>query len=307
MSKGFWARRLMAALFLAFVSIGSICPARAGDPAISETNGLVGFELGYLRDGRNGGGNAVNGEVRFDGKFHPCPNNSCSGPLRSSEVTGGQGQFSGFAGFGSGQMATPLGHDFGLQLDGDLGGVHGGGAVDATAHLFRADPAVGLFGPLVDYHRLGDAGYFRAGLEGQLYFQDFTLHGDAGYQWAQDGEAVEVGEAAYGCGYVAFYPVQTLMLLAGGGGGAGESAGFGQLEWQPSQARMPGFSLFAEGMAGTDDSVAAFVGLHYHFGAANSLEMRHRHELLLRETLCGREQFSAPGANIRNVFRVISG
>jgi hypothetical protein len=55
-------------------------------------------------------------------------------------------------------------------------------------------------------------------------------------------------------------------------------------------------------MAGSDDSIAAFAGFRYHFGAGNSLEMRHRHELPLRDTLCGMEQFQAPGPNIINVF-----
>jgi hypothetical protein len=304
MRGSLWLGRLLPVVIVAFSCISR---ASADGPAISEMNGLVGSELGYLRDGRNGG-TVTNGSIGRDGVFRQCPNNDCiSGRYRFSRFIGGGGQRSGFAGFGGGQAAIPLGHDFGLQLDGDLGGVHGGGAADAAVHLFRGDPDIGLIGPSVDYRKFGDADYLRLELEGQFYLRDFTFHGDVGYQWGQDGQTINAGDGAVGCGYVAFYPVQTLMLLAGGGGGVGEGAGFGQIEWQPSQARIPGLSFFAEGMAGTHGSGGAFAGLRYHFGAGSNLETRHRHELLVRDTPCGREQFTAPGTNILNIFDFISG
>ncbi len=307
MAKGFGTRCFVAAL----VTLFAASAARAGDPAIEEPNGLQGLELGYLRAGSNGGGSTINGEIGMDGQFHQCPGNDCTtmiGHTRlvSSASTGGKGQLSGFSAFGGGQFALPVGHDFGAQFDGNLGGVAGGegggGAGNAILHLFRGDPATGLFGPVIDYTALGDAGYLRAGAEGQYYWRDVTLYGSAGYQWADSGTDVTVGSGVVGCGYVAWYPSDSLMFLAGGGGGAGEFGGFGQVEWQPFQHRDPGATLFVEGMAGGDDSLAAFAGFRYHFGAGNSLEMRHRRELPLRGTLCGMEQFVSPVPDTMNVF-----
>jgi len=299
-----WRRCLVAALCVVF----SAAAARAGDPAIEETNGLLGVKLGYLRTGDGGPGSVINGVFGPGGVFHQCTNNDCGSTSFGRTIIsgGGRGQLSGFSVFGGGQFAMPVGHDFGLQLDGNLGGVAAGaggaGGGNATLHLFRGDPAVGLIGPMINYTALGDAGYLRAGAEGQYYWRDVTLYGNAGYQWANSGNNVTVGSGIFGCGYVAWYPIDALMLLAGGGGGAGEFGGFGQVEWQPFQHRDPGATLFLEGMAGSDDSIAAFAGFRYHFGAGNSLEMRHRHELPLRDTLCGMEQFQAPGPNIINVF-----
>jgi hypothetical protein len=57
-------------------------------------------------------------------------------------------------------------------------------------------------------------------------------------------------------------------------------------------------------MAGTDSSAAAFAGVQFHFGAGHSLEMRHRHELPLRDTACGTEQFNQVGATIFHIFEL---
>ena len=298
MSRGIWLGCLLAA-------VAALCfssEAYAGDPAITETNGLFGVKLGYAQVGQNGGGQVLNG-VFVNGQFIQCRNNDCS-PIKFGETitTGAAGQLSGFSAFGGGQAATPLGHDFGLQVDGELGGIERGGGGEATIHAFRGDPAIGLIGPLVDYQALGDAGYLRAALEGQFYWKDFTFHGNAGYQWASSGMDITVDSGFVGCGYGAYYPTESLMLLAGGGGGTGQFGGFAQVEWQAFRNTTPGLSLFAEGMAGTDESAAAFAGVRYHFGAGNSLEMRHRHELPLRDTLCGFEQFRAPGATTINIF-----
>jgi hypothetical protein len=299
MLRGFWACCLLAAAFSAV----ALTSARAGDPAIEEPNGLFGAKLGYQQSGNGGGGSVLNGVFGPGGVFRQCTNNDCGSTSFGHSInTGGKGQQSGFAAYGGGQFATPLGHDFGAQLDGELGGFAGGGGGDATVHLFRGDPAVGLIGPMINYAALGDAGYLRAAAEGQYYWRDITLYGNAGYQWADSGTNLTLNNGIVGCGYVAYYPLDSLMLLAGGGGGAGEYGGFGEVEWQPFQHRDPSATLFVEGMAGADESAAAFAGFRYHFGAGNTLEMRHRHELPLRNTLCGMEQFVAPGSNIINIF-----
>ena len=301
MSRGIWLGCLLAAT----AALYSTSEARAGDPAIAETNGLFSIELGYQRAGVNGSDRVFNGVGVPGDNFRECTNNDCSGlPLAQTIIFGGQGQKSGFAGYGGIEGAMPLGHDFGIQFDGQLGGFSGAGGGEATLHAFRGDPAVGLIGPMVDYRALGDASYLRAAAEGQFYWKDFTLYGNAGYQWASDSDQFNVDRGVVGCGYVAYYPMESLMLRAGGGGGTGPVAGFGQIEWQAFQHSAPGVSFFVEGLAASNDGSAAFAGLHYHIGAGNSLEMRHRHELPLRQTLCGVEQFATPGADVFNIYSI---
>ena len=266
---------------------------------------MLGVKLGYLQLGQRGEGLVEN---RIDRGFSslPCPNNFCDPSIYTlfrSTTSGGAG-LSGFSAFGDVQGAMALGHDFGAQFNGELGGTNGAGGGDAAVHVFRGDPAIGLVGPLVDYRALGDAAYLRAALEGQFYWKDFTFYGNAGYQWADGGQDINVASGIVGCGNVSYYPTESLMLLAGGGGGTGEAAGYAQVEWQAFPQRAPAASFIAEGMMGTDDSAGAYVGFRYHFGAANSLEMRHRHELPLRDTLCGMEQFTTPGRDTQNLFVV---
>lgn len=301
MSRGIGAGCLAAAILL-FVAV----EARAGDPAIQEPNGLFMIELGYQKAGTGNADRVFNGVGEPGNGFHQCTNNSCGGaPLGETIIFGDpNGGPSGFAGYGGGQFAMPVGHSFGLQADGELGGLSGAGVGSATLHGFWADPATGLVGPMINYTAMADAGYLRAGAEGQFYWNDFTFYGNAGYQWADNGDKLLVGSGVFGCGYAAWYPTQSLMLLVGGGAAAGEGIGFGQVEWQAFERRAPGLSFFAEGFAGSDDSAGAFAGMRYHFGAGNTLEMRHRHELPLRQTACGMEQFTSPGADIFNIYEI---
>jgi hypothetical protein len=177
MFRGIGAGCLLAAI----ATLYSTAPARAGDPAIAETNGLFSIELGYQRAGQSGEDNVFNGVGVPGDNFHECLNNDCSGlPLAETIILGSKAGKSGFAGYGGGQIAMPLGHDFGLQADGELGGFKGAGGGDFTVHVFRGDPAVGLVGPMVNYRALGDAGYFRAAAEGQFYWRDFTFYGNGG-------------------------------------------------------------------------------------------------------------------------------
>ncbi len=296
-----WQRCLVAALVPTLLA----GMAKAGDPAIEDPNGLFSLKLGYQRAGTGSGDQVINGVGTPGIDFHQCLNNNCGGaPLAQSVVVGRPGVPSGFAGYGGVQGALPIGHDFGAQFDGDLGGFESAGGGKATLHLFRGDPAMGLFGPLASFQALDGASFFRAGGEAQYYWGDLTIYGNAAYQWGDSGDALTVDSGLVGCGYLAWYPIDSLMLLAGGGGGAGQGAGFGQVEWQPFQQHTPGLSLFVEGMAGTNDSAAAFAGVQFHFGAGHSLEMRHRHELPLRDTACGMEQFNAPGATVFNIYEI---
>ena len=118
MLRGFGERCLLAMLFSAI----ALTSARAGDPAIEEPNGLFGAKLGYQQSGAGGGGSVLNGFFE-GGVFRQCLNNDCGSiSFGRTIVSGSKGQQSGFSAYGGGQFAMPLGHDFGAQLDGELGG-----------------------------------------------------------------------------------------------------------------------------------------------------------------------------------------
>jgi hypothetical protein len=62
-------------------------------------------------------------------------------------VTGDEGESSG-VGMVNGSITTPLGHAFGVRVDGLAGTAFNSFFGGGTAHLFWRDPAIGLFGPV---------------------------------------------------------------------------------------------------------------------------------------------------------------
>ena len=86
------------------------------------------------------------------------------------------------SGFASGSFAVPLGHAFGMQVDGTLGAIDnqlvGGGGV----HLFTRDPSSYLLGVYGSYHTWDSIDVWRLAGEGELYIDRFTVTGLAGYE-----------------------------------------------------------------------------------------------------------------------------
>lgn len=200
-----------------------------------------------------------------------------------------------------GSLAVPLGHAFGLQLDGLAGYQDGDFVGGFGTHLFWRDPEVGLVGVTGAYAD-GDSGssssstavttvgviqttttttsstadreVVRLGGEGEYYFSRITLGGHAGYQF---GEGVENG--FYGTATLRGYPTDDLALSLSGhyaeGSGAAGSVG---AEFRPGFDGLPGFALFADATAGEDDFVAALVGFRFYFGPSQTLIDRHRRD-----------------------------
>jgi hypothetical protein len=185
----------------------------------------------------------------------------------------------------------PLGHSFGAQID-SAAGVQGGDFVGGIGgHLFWRDPAKGLFGltgaAAVNRHAfsmsrsesIGGTGYwtdwelnaqtfYQVGAEAEAYFDRFTLHGTAGYQW---GENVEQG--AYGAAGINFYLNDNFMAGLGGGGSA-EIGGFAtaKLEYKPFE-RM---AFFADARSDFSGYFHGVAGIRFYFGPSNSLIDAHR-------------------------------
>jgi hypothetical protein len=200
-----------------------------------------------------------------------------------------------------GSVTVPLGHAYGLQIDG-LAGDHGGDFVGGVGgHLFWRDPAVGLLG-LTGAYAASDSGSFssstvvtvagptttttvtsattsdreivRLGGEGEYYVGSVTLGGNAGYQFGRGIEDGFVGIASLR-GYLT--DDLALAVSAHYAEGSGTSVSIGA-EFQPGLGGLPGLAVFADATAGRDDFVQALFGIRYYFGAPKSLIDRHRRD-----------------------------
>ena len=200
-----------------------------------------------------------------------------------------------------GSVTVPLGHAYGLQIDG-LAGDHGGDFVGGVGgHLFWRDPAVGLLG-LTGAYAASDSGSFssstvvtvagptttttvtsattsdreivRLGGEGEYYVGSVTLGGNAGYQF---GRGIEDG--FFGIASLRGYLTDDLALAVSAhyAEGSGTSVSIGA-EFQPGLGGLPGLAVFADATAGSDDFMQALFGIRYYFGAPKSLIDRHRRD-----------------------------
>jgi len=127
----------------------------------------------------------------------------------------------------------------------------------------------------------GDIERYETGLEGELYFETFTLGGIVGYQEVNGGFAPFFGrenEAGFGHVLVRWYPREHMMV---------EPAiiiddvdvrfGLG-FESQISLDAAPGLAFFVDGIAGEDDFESIIGGLRYRFGMVKLLQQHHRED-----------------------------
>ena len=180
-----------------------------------------------------------------------------------------------------GSWTMPLGHEYGVQLDGLLGRRDGALKGGAGVHLFWRDPgrgALGITGSWVgwdaDRQQGGYTDMFRVGGAGELYSDRLTLAGQVGAQLSDN-----IDNGFYGRADLKWYPTPNLALKLGGEYNK-LVRGFGRLglEYQPGIAAMPGLVLFADAAAGDNGYYKAFVGLRVYFGSVKSLKDRHRRD-----------------------------
>ena len=189
----------------------------------------------------------------------------------------------------AGSLTTPLGHDFGLQLDGMVGSADAAAFYGIGGHAFWRDPAKGLIGLYSSYVGWNTAttaasttvaGAFvdttganvgKVGIEGAAYLDRISLEGLAGYQFGT--RAGFTGRAK-----IAFYPIDNLRFAAGvdylnGPGAVGRL----DVEWQPrSDSRL---SFYASGSAASSSNWSVAGGLRVYFSHQDkSLIRRHRED-----------------------------
>lgn len=181
-------------------------------------------------------------------------------------------------GLAAGSYAIPLGHAYGLQIDGVAGVVDNDFVGGVAGHLFWRDPSVGLLG-LTSAFVAADGSNgapnrdaTRFGGEGEYYLDQFSIEAAAGYQFGKN-----TNDGFYGSIDLAWYATDDLRFHIGGETNPviDHSARVG-FEYQPAIDGWSGLALFADGAVGDDGFASALGGVRFYFGENKSLKDRHR-------------------------------
>ena len=203
----------------------------------------------------------VNGKLSFEG-----------GP------TYGGGEVYG----GSGSMSFPLGHQFGLQIDGVAGKIDGNSIDDVKvfaggAHLFWRDPSsglIGVYGSVIHADLFNGFTVYKGGLEGGVYLGRWTIEGIAGVAHEDFGDT-----SAFGDIELAYYPDDDLRVEIGYG-----AMDDGQIfklggEWAFVRHGQTARSAFVDSYIDDDGKGLAIAGLRFYFGKDDkTLIRRHRED-----------------------------
>lgn len=175
-----------------------------------------------------------------------------------------------------GSFVTPLGHSFGLQLDGSVASTDGDGSYGVGAHAFWRDPAAGLLGVYASYSGFDGDRDVNLGIvaaESEVYFGRLSLEGLAGVDYGYGDTDL------FGAVTAAFYPIDDLRLYAGYLNVTGDNFASMGAEWQPDFAFARNTSLFADGLVGEDDAWSVMGGVRFYLGGGTkSLIRRHRED-----------------------------
>ena len=182
----------------------------------------------------------------------------------------------------SGSMSFPLGHQFGLQIDGVAGKIDGNGIDDVqvyagAAHLFWRDPSrglIGAYGSVIHADLFSGFTVYKGGLEGGMYLGRWTVEGIAGVAHEDFGDT-----SAFGDIELAYYPDDDLRVEIGYGAMDG-----GQIfklggEWAFVRHGQTATSAFVDSYIDDDGEGLAIAGLRFYFGKDDkTLIRRHRED-----------------------------
>jgi len=192
-------------------------------------------------------------------------------------VTGADGQSSG-VGMVKGSITTPLGHAFGLQLDGTAGTAFNDFFGGGTAHLFWRDPAIGLFGPVASLEGGSGLRFGWYGVEAELYAGMFTVGAWGGYHKAVDTRfGISASSSFYG-GSLTVYPISDLAVSLGATSEFSHVTGSGTLEFQPDLFARHNVSFFVDGGVSDRSAYSVTAGIRFYFGPDKPLIRRHRED-----------------------------
>ena len=198
-----------------------------------------------------------------------------------------------------GSVTFPMGHSFGLQIDG-MAATSGNAFNGALgAHAFWRDPAKGLVGVYGSGSYIGRSGGLvvgRIGPEAEIYLGRVTIQGVAGVEFGSNKGATwgfplftpgatfltlnqnAIKTRFFDVATIAFYPVDDLRLSIGQRYIFGKLAATAGAEYLVTRGATA-VSVFAEGRLGQRGSSAALAGLKVYFGQKDkSLIRRHRED-----------------------------
>ncbi len=175
-----------------------------------------------------------------------------------------------------GSITVPLGHSFGLQVDGAASTAFNSFFGSGGAHLFWRDPAIGLVGPIAGFG--GGAGTLSGlyGGEADLYAGLFTVGLRAGYM--SSTSAFGGLNGGFYLGTLTLYPVPDLALSIEGGQLAGLAVGQARIEYQPDLLAGRNISFYVSGIAGDFGVYRATAGVRFYLGSDKPLIRRHRED-----------------------------
>ena len=176
----------------------------------------------------------------------------------------------------AGAFSTPIGQNWGLQIDG-LGGQWGSNAFyGAAGHVFWRDPAVGLAGVYGSFKHLDTPTGSNLGqlaFEGEYYMPQATARGVVGF------ESLDATGRIFTRLDLDWYATPDLALTVGYHYTGGESALALDGEWlMPQGVGGHRLSLFAEGRIGQNSHNSVLAGLKLYTGQAPTLIDKHRRD-----------------------------
>ena len=134
---------------------------------------------------------------------------------------------------------------------------------------------LGLYGDFVHLEQLGGMNFFSGGIEGALYFDQFTLHG---LVRMHDGNLIDASFMSKAS--LAYYPIDDLKLHIGHSYAHGHNQFDYGAEWALSSQAGVMPSLFVNGsLADSGDSGVVLAGFRVYLGQHDkSLLRRHRED-----------------------------
>ena len=184
------------------------------------------------------------------------------------------GSYDGSAGVAHGVFTMPLGHAFGLQVDGAAGHLKDSAYNGVGAHLFWRDPSEGLVGAIASHQSLSNIDMNRYGVEADKYFESFTLGARLGHQ-----NRSKRSSGTFAGVKGSWYYNENLVLNLNLSHSNLRDAAVVSTEWQPtSLEKLPGLSLYASAGTGSKDFDMLMVGARYYFGETKTLIKRHRND-----------------------------
>ncbi len=197
-----------------------------------------------------------------------------------------------------GALTFPVTDQFGARIDATAGARDGSFLGGAAAHFFWRDPEKGLFGVAGGFANTESSGSTTGSSdvgalvgEGELYLENLTVSGLAGYQFSDGaGDDGFLGRLDF-----EWYANDDLLFSVGAETNpVHDFLGRAGVEYRPGFEALPGLSFFADGVFGENDFYRAYGGIRLYFGGSTTLKQRHRRDTFRSHLLSTRLTDSIP-------------